>query len=79
MEIVAYLCIGYIVVGVVLAGIGLIIDPLCQYEGENQFLFHLANLVEDTFGQFLAGYLLSLPIIMVVICWLTGWSLGELT
>jgi len=78
VDALGYLCLGYLVIGMVLIAAGYILTPLIEYDGDNNILFHLGDFAEDVMGQLTAGYLLALPIIMVICCYLTGRALGEL-
>jgi hypothetical protein len=39
----------------------------------------LGDAAEDVMGHLTAGYMLALPIIMVIGCYITGQALGEMT
>jgi hypothetical protein len=78
VETLGYLCLGYLVIGVALLVAGYILTPLIEYDGDNGILFRLGDFAEDAMGQLTAGYLLALPIIMVICCYLTGRALGEI-
>jgi hypothetical protein len=73
-----YLCLGYIIIGIIIGIIALILSPLMEYDGDNEVWFRLGDAAEDFIGTVLGTYILALPIVMVVCCYLTGWALGEL-
>jgi hypothetical protein len=49
-----------------------------EYDGDNDILFHAGGLVEDVFGTLLGAFFLSLPIVMIICCYLSGRALGKL-
>jgi MFS family permease len=74
-----YLCLGYIIIGLGIGVIGLVISPFIEYDGDNEIIFKIGDALEDLFGTVLGSYILALPIVMVVCCYLTGRALGELS
>lgn len=78
MLVVWHICLGYIIIGIVIGIIGLFLTPLMEYDGDNEVLFRMGDAAEALFGTLLGTYMMALPIIMVVCCYLTGQAFGEL-
>ena len=78
MLVVWHLCLGYIIIGIIIGIIGLCLTPLMEYDGDNEVLFQLGDATEAFFGTVIGTYVLALPIVMVVCCYLVGQAFGEL-
>lgn len=78
MLTIGYICLGYIIIGLIIGITGFLVAPIMDYDGDNEVLFRLGDAAEDFLGTVIASYVLALPIILVVCCYLVGRAFGEL-
>lgn len=77
MEPVIYWTVGFCICWLITALIGLVLSPVMDYDGDNELLFRIGDVVEDAYSTIIAGMLLALPVAAVAGFYLIGRSVFE--
>lgn len=77
MEPVIYWTTGFLICWLVVALFGLALSPIMDYDGDNELLFRIGDVVEDAYSTIIAGMLLALPVAAVAGFYLIGRSVFE--
>lgn len=77
MEPVIYWTTGFLICWLVVALFGLALSPIMDYDGDNELLFRVGDVVEDVYSTIITGMLLVLPVAAVAGFYLIGRSVFE--
>lgn len=77
MEPVIYWTVGFVICWLITALIGLALSPVMEYDGDNELLFRIGDVVEDAYSTIIAGMLLALPVAAVAGFYLIGRAVFE--